>query len=279
MVYVLAIVGVGLAWLLLGKRDEPGSVLGREGAERDALAKDIKNRYDADAQQERMLLSAGEGAGGGLALGAVLGGPLGAAIGAGLGAFAGAIAQALGEPHYGRAVRDGLRDWLASHDKQHDAPAVDALIYRNALLETAWVWYRESDGALAFEVLEVLANGDILTSLHRGDGAFLPGMAAAQAIQEIMGTAPGMLDGPNRRAAWRDWKSRARPGNLYVIGVAAPSDSWRTPGYVFFTAGWPYRGEARVANAGSRGWERVTATPENVDKLAASFDHAVGARF
>jgi len=253
-------------------------------------AKDKTERLGLFEGSETSMAYAGAGGAiGGAAVGAVFGaaaGPIGAVAGFAVGLFAGAVVQAMGQPSYGRIVRDAVASQLRESGYIDTSAAVDAGLWRNALLGAAWVW-RHDDGRVA---IEVTSKGDddrlfgtSLTGATSGgagddDREFIPGFAGVQSRQSVSGSAPGMLDGPNRRRKHREWIARARVGDLFLIEyIAGRNESWRTPGYVWFQTMWPQvKTAARVARAGADGWTRIVATEDNVDVIAEPFDRAAG---
>lgn len=208
------------------------------------------------------------------AIGAGAGGPF-APFTAALGYLLGTTFDAIGQPTYGRIVRDHVAAWLRDNGFPSSAAAVDAMLWRNALLGARHLFRNVETGELA---VEVTSSSDPFVSLFGGnlEQELAGGPAGSQARQCVMGWAPGQLDGPNQKRDNRALRSRLEVGKLLPITyVKAPPSSWRTPGYVFFASVWP-----RVtrpdphAFAKSRAWELVTPSSVNVDLLAAPFDRA-----
>jgi len=215
----------------------------------------------------------------GLGVGALLG-PAGAAVGLGLGLLIGSLVDAIGQPSYGRIVRDTLSQWNREHGFASDSVATDATLFRDGLLGSRHVWRHKQTGQLAIEVIGHYADGSLDLSLlggpRQGPGApFIPGFSNTQVKQQIAGWAPGMMDGPNQRNANSAFRDRARNGELYAIDYVDAVSSWRTPGYVWFQVLWP-RLNREHPIARTADWQKFTPDADNVDMLAQPFDRAGG---
>lgn len=280
----------GGRWLLSRTPSSPGGIASARG--REQVRDQVRERTQEKARVEKAgLLAFGDssleyaaagGTLGGAAAGAIFGaalGPVGAVIGLGLGFFVGAILDGLGQPTYGRIVRDSLAQWNREHSFPSSAVATDATLFRDGLLGAAHLYRHRRTGQLAVEVLGRDASGLRLSlfggALQGDDAPFVPGPCSSQVKQQIVGWSPGMLDGPSQRNANSAFLERARNRELYAIEYVAPKAQWRTPGYVFFAALWP-RLNREHPFAKSADWEQVTPTAENVDQLAQAFDRAAG---
>lgn len=289
LIGIAVVAGVALVGWLLSK-DKPGERITSDES-RDSLRHAVEDEEKAGRQPVIAVLPGDTrvvgltdrqlaGAGAGVAIGAAILGPLGGAIGFGWGAFAGAVADAVNHESYGTRVRDALKDWLRGNGFKVTSANVDALIFRNALLGAPFVWVHEN-GTLA---IEITAKGsDVRTSLEGrltlGTGEeFLPGFAGVQSRQQMTRRSQGQLDGPDQRERYRQWVDGARVGQLYALALhEGEHRSWRSPGYVWFYAGWPLVSQSPTAKT-SR-WERTVVTAGNVDRVCAWYDKAVGADF
>ena len=227
----------------------------------------------------------------GTAIGAAFGaagGPVGAAIGAFVGAFVGLIKAAIDTEAYGTVVRDAIASYLRAGGQPTSSAHIDAMVFRDALLASGWVWYNARTGALGVEILE-LAHGrrehfhnlpyPPSTSLEDGEReGIIPGRAARSTKELIEGTNGGRLDGPDQRHARRVFWQAMRIGDVYPIEYSGGHSSWNDTGSYLVGPGfrrlWPHLGNRKLAlNAD---WHRVTPAAANVDALAAAFDRAAG---